>query len=313
VVEQLLGGHDHFCALDGLGGAWCWGMNDLGQVDPTTRTSSVAPPAALDGRGGTRTMGLGGKLSCRVRTDDGTVVCWGDNDAGELGTLDPPDAGPLVVDGLEGVVEIVAGVDHACARTDKGEVLCWGSNLEGQLGDDGSLELDPVPAAVALEAAPLALASGWAHVCAVLDPGDRIVCWGRNTAGQIGADHVDDMHTTPTPVVAELDGPVRTLAAKVDTTCAVTEPGTLWCWGDNASDKIGLGATVADVAVPTTVDIVAEFGGGVVDVALGQRHVCVVTDEARLHCWGADDQEQVGPMAPKPGDQSVEIDLECEH
>ena len=60
-----------------------------------------------------------------------------------------------------------------------------GSNNNGQLGD-GTTVNRAVPVAVAGLGGPIvALSSGDAHACAIVQDG-RVLCWGHNGAGQLG-------------------------------------------------------------------------------------------------------------------------------
>ena len=59
---------------------------------------------------------------------DGSVACWGDNFHGELGAGTKHDRRDAVlVKGVEGAVEVQAGLTYACARLENGHVECWGS------------------------------------------------------------------------------------------------------------------------------------------------------------------------------------------
>ena len=52
---------------------------------------------------------------------------------------------PVPVGGIEGVIEVAAGGEHACARNDQGKLYCWGNNNFGQLGlDDQVVRFTPV-------------------------------------------------------------------------------------------------------------------------------------------------------------------------
>ena len=58
----------------------------------------------------------------RTLTQGGTVVAWGDNDAGQT----------TVPAGLSGVVAIAAGWYHTVALKQDGTVVAWGDNENGQ-------------------------------------------------------------------------------------------------------------------------------------------------------------------------------------
>ena len=64
-------------------------------------------------------LSAGGQHGCGLRTN-GTVVCWGDNSAGQssapTGTFS----------------EISAGYLHTCGVRTNGVIECWGDNQNGQ-------------------------------------------------------------------------------------------------------------------------------------------------------------------------------------
>jgi hypothetical protein len=67
-----------------------------------------------------------GDATCAV-TVSGEVACWGENDAGQLGSpaSAEPLSAPTLIPGLSHVVELVMGVP-SCALDDTGDVHCWG-------------------------------------------------------------------------------------------------------------------------------------------------------------------------------------------
>lgn len=79
------------------------------------------------------------------------MLCWGDNEGGELGngSAGPaPDKLPMPVMGLSsGVAGVGAGDIHTCAIV-KGAAMCWGSNTHGQLGNNSTTS-SSVPVQVA--------------------------------------------------------------------------------------------------------------------------------------------------------------------
>jgi alpha-tubulin suppressor-like RCC1 family protein len=142
-------GSDHVCVLDGAGALRCFGLNDRQQlgVEGLVRTvpSEGAPP--VPGVGRATAVAAGDHHACALLADT-TVVCWGDNEYGQLGRGQTgPPAGAAPVPGLTGVTELTAGGAHTCALPGDGRVLCWGWNFLGQLGD-GSQQDRPSPTAV---------------------------------------------------------------------------------------------------------------------------------------------------------------------
>ena len=67
---------------------------------------------------------------------DGSVVCWGRNQYGQLGNGTFVDScEPVLAIEPGGAVAVTAGREHSCAVTGAGSVYCWGENYHGQLGD----------------------------------------------------------------------------------------------------------------------------------------------------------------------------------
>jgi alpha-tubulin suppressor-like RCC1 family protein len=107
--------------------------------------------------------------------DDGTVVGWGANAAGQLGdgTVRDRDVPvPVVNSGggpvLEGVTEVIAGESYGVVILDDATVRAWGANGNGQLGAGDRLPRNrPGPVvAVSGERLPdvLAVAAGERHL-----------------------------------------------------------------------------------------------------------------------------------------------------
>ena len=80
-------------------------------------------------------VAAGGRHSCALR--DGAVLCWGQNQGGQLGTGTRNDSNraALVVGLPEGIARVDTGYYHSCALTSEGVIWCWGYNEHGQVGD----------------------------------------------------------------------------------------------------------------------------------------------------------------------------------
>jgi hypothetical protein len=131
---------------------------------------------------------LSGQAShaCALMTD-GSVQCWGDNTAGQIGDgTTSQRLTPTAVVGLPApAVGISAGAKHTCAVLDTGALYCWGLNASQQLGD-GTVTPRPQPTQVyGLSSGIAAVAAGSVHTCAMTTTSD-VKCWGDNVYGQLG-------------------------------------------------------------------------------------------------------------------------------
>jgi len=117
-----------------------------------------------------------------------TLVCWGSNDAGQLGTPEVSSAArPVMVTGVAYPVAASAGLLHACALRRDGRVRCWGRSHLGQLGRAAIGEASGVPVTVDELSNVVAISAGARHTCALVGDGS-IRCWGGNDGGQLGRD-----------------------------------------------------------------------------------------------------------------------------
>ncbi len=162
---------------------------------------------------------------------DGSVMCWGDNDDGQLGNGSRMGAVampvPGTVRGLSGIVEVRVGANAACARSSTGSVTCWGRNLEGLagIGTAGASVLVPDRPVLGLTDA-VALSVGELHACALRRSGS-VVCWGFNQFGQLGNGTTTN---APAPVAVSGLAGVTDIIAGGHGTCARSGAGVS-CWG----------------------------------------------------------------------------------
>lgn len=71
---------------------------------------------------------------------------------------------------------------------------------------------------------------GAEHYCA-LTQDSSIRCWGSNLQGQLGLGTAQTINYLPTPILVPPGTAWKDLAAADNTTCAIKDDGTLWCWG----------------------------------------------------------------------------------
>jgi alpha-tubulin suppressor-like RCC1 family protein len=79
------GGGTHACAVLDDGGVICWGEANLLGAGTMDLPNGRAMPIEVSGLSGVAEVSIGSRHSC-ARLTDGTVRCWGNNGAGQLGT-----------------------------------------------------------------------------------------------------------------------------------------------------------------------------------------------------------------------------------
>ncbi len=142
----------------------------------------------------------------------------------------------------------------------------------------------PVKPIDAEDGAPLTLAPGSAHTCALIDGG--VSCWGWGP--MLGTGNDTDRAT---PVgVSGLSSGVQALSAGSGHTCALLETGGVMCWGQNGGGQLGDG-TETDRLAPVAV---SGLGGSAVAIAAGGTHTCAILDSGHVQCWGLNANGQLG-------------------
>ncbi len=252
-VSAVSAGDEHTCAIDG-GDLWCWGADDDGQLGDGGEPDDDAAGGPLVVADLVPVMAAaGGDHTCAI-DGGGAVVCWGRNDAGQLGdgtTQLRTAPGAAVVLGGRSAVEIGAGDLFSCALLEDGAVRCWGDNEFGQLGDGTTEEREEPARAVELPGAAERLFVGNEHVCVLLDTALEPYCWGRNSSGQLGTGGYE---STGTPAPVELPGSVVGMGLGEQHTCALVDQGedaaAIWCWGSDVDGKL---ASARPLQFPTAV------------------------------------------------------------
>lgn len=224
--------------------------------------------------------------------DTGTVMCWGANDRGQLGTNDlrartRPDSEVLAPHELgvqrlgEGdpVVQLSAGKDASAigaatvfAVTRSGRLYGWGSNFYGGLGIGIDVDLDPHPLALLINAPGTAtagvrfqqVAAGAFHACALSSRGE-VYCWGPNTVGQLGPTGIIPAPKgSSAPLKVQLAGEAIEIAAGDFHTCARMRDGGVICWGWNNQGRLGDGTGTTPANPPVAVKLNPPYASRVV-------------------------------------------------
>lgn len=120
-VRQFSGRSSSSCVLVAEGTVSCWGY-----LTGTT----FSPPQDMGVRCAT-SLASGGSHSC-VALTDGTVNCFGQSFRGNLGVPEDGRMGPVRVQGIDRVVQVLRSGSSSCARREDGSVWCWGAGFLAQ-------------------------------------------------------------------------------------------------------------------------------------------------------------------------------------
>lgn len=274
--QQVIGGHQFVdlaagfstaCGLDESGTAWCWGLNNAGQVG-SAAPASTGTPTAVAGLPPLRALAQGGNsfTMCAIAADS-TGYCWGDNTHGGLGagTVGGASAVPQAVAGGLRFRSITLGGGFGCGVAADGTAWCWGSG--GGLGTGASTD-SGAPAAVSGGYHYTALTAGANYTCGrTVEIGS--VCWGSvstalNTtaawstpthapgldglseyapgAGMGGAVRGNrGMMAFGVNSISDAGAPLPLHAVRASDTnaCGLAADGSVYCWGWNDAGQLG--------------------------------------------------------------------------
>lgn len=139
-VAVVAAGQLHTCAARVDGTVRCWGSNRFGQFGTgVILANPVATPTVVPGLTDVSLLAAGAFYNCALRPSNqpvplhGNLSCWGDNTAGQLGSVTAGFSPNELL--LAPLKALTAGNAHTCAVTTDGTALCWGLNSYGQLGD----------------------------------------------------------------------------------------------------------------------------------------------------------------------------------
>jgi alpha-tubulin suppressor-like RCC1 family protein len=250
---------------------------------------------------------------------NGSLFAFGANDGYQLGNGTTANSNvpvaPLGASFRGTVTEVVAGDSDACAivpnpivpnQPQTARVLCWGTLATSpSIVQTTSIEMAfPSSNAAAAPDKYPTLAHGTHHACA-LDVTGFAWCWGNNDKYQLGDPSSTDGRATPTALVFTDPRPQNggnpltfaQIAAGGETTCALDDSGTAWCWGDNSLGSLGnAGAlSIPGAANPpqATPQAVKQSGAYTLLVGGGKGTFCGQTTKG-WECWGANDHGQAG-------------------
>ena len=297
-------------------------------VTDSLNIASSGRPASL------ALSGDGACLLYPHRSGEMHLGCWGSRQKGQLQlqSFQGIESPPKHLGDRDDMVEMQAGNAFMCGRFLDGRVACWGDNSVHQLGhQEPDLRLKSkeceekachIPLPVNLPwipgASDLRLKVGGQGTCAWKPGTTEAACWGAFNALRTQV-YVDTYPTyvLPAPKLFDFDpsGQTRILDLAIGErhVCAILAPqgapsGTIHCVGQNAWGQLGVPGGYAvlpdeqngGLSATTPLldpDAAPNTPLRATRIEAAGSHTCSALEEGdrlTLHCWGANDQNQVG-------------------
>ncbi len=257
-------------------------------------------------------IAVGFQHTCAILSN-GQIQCWGNNGNGQLGFDNAlgnsisPQPKHIPLQSNEAAKFIAAGKNNTCAVSKSNKIFCWGT-LSVSESDNSTDWESKTPKQIEhpyANGAPhdpiVQLVTGYGHSCVRHELG-KVFCWGTNQFGQLGIGQVPTPAVTDTFHMSSLLGDATYIAASFFQTCAAVAPtNTLYCWGYNHDNFLGLtheiessGQEVTTLTSPIAIEGIKD----VQEIALGRTHICTISSSEDLHCWGINDRGQLGTKPP---------------
>ncbi|HET8654058.1 MAG TPA: Ig-like domain-containing protein [Longimicrobiaceae bacterium] len=297
---QVAAGYNRTCALARDGTTSCWGTWG---ADPDS-TGTAGTPQVVPGGYRFQSISVGYEHACGV-TDTGAAYCWGSNHSGQLASADTTlrTSTPQPIPGT--YVSISAGTAHTCAIGTDQQAYCWGSNGNGQLGIGTSDVYRTTPALVAGGHSFASISAGDQHTCAVEMTTASAYCWGSNDLGQIGNGSSGSAEYAPVAVSG--GHAFSSVSAATGLSCGVDAVvgAQGLCWGTSEVGELGADNTALSYTRYAPASVVG--GHGFSSVSTEFMHVCGVSTDGRVYCWGGDGDYQLGDGSTTNEPSPVEV------
>ncbi|MCL2503242.1 MAG: cell wall-binding repeat-containing protein [Coriobacteriia bacterium] len=255
------------------------------QVEMTEPTPAALTELVADPNAGWKEVSAGTIHSLGIR-DDGSLLAWGDNGAGQLGdgTWEGKSAPTLIGDATDwkavsaGGGNFFAGA-HSLALKEDGSLWAWGANNYGQLGD-GTWEGKSTPVRIGSAADWKAIGTGNFHSLALKNDGS-LWAWGWNEYGQLGNGTKGDGTSKNVPTRIGVATDWEAISVGFNHSLALKTDGTLWAWGINWYGGLGDG-TKEDKSTPTRIGDATDWKA----LSAGDWHSLAIKDDGSLWAWG---------------------------
>jgi alpha-tubulin suppressor-like RCC1 family protein len=278
----------------------CWGDNSFGQVGRRT-TGTKPEPAQSDPSSDWVSVSAGAARTCGIRVDH-SLWCWGRDVLLDTGT---PVATRL---GAASWAKVSCGESHCCAIQQDGTLWCWGRNTYGQLGD-GTRSDRAAPVLVPSDKPWQAVftsvnADGQDPTTCGITADGTLWCWGANTLspaamgpaasfanGGIAACTLRQDGTLSCRIEQVVSGQVGSdtdwtaVTAGDELACGLRAGGSLWCFGQDYYEALGL-ASAPGIAEESATPIRVGGQTSWSEVATNGHEVFALTADGELYRWG---------------------------
>jgi alpha-tubulin suppressor-like RCC1 family protein len=314
--RQVTCGQYHMSAVKTDGTLWTWGFTQKGQLGigygayefnvPIEYNVRSTPVTTFVGGSNWKQVSAGGQHTVALN-DDGVnkrLYTWGYNRNNQIGDgffIEINDA-PGKVGNSSNWKQVSCSYHSTAALKTDGTLWTWGDNVEGQLATSklykGSAE--PVTTFVGGTDWKQVSAGGYytVNMMAAIKTDGTLWTWGNSYAGILG-NGVASVGSVSTPVTTFAGGTNwKQVSAGGYHMSALKTDGTLWTWGNDDQEQLGIGYQLTQAGINYASTPVTTFAGGRNWKSVGSSggyRVCAIQyvdsityppDLFRLFAWG---------------------------
>ena len=192
---------------------------------------------------------------------------------------------------------LTASVSFTCVNMANNRMKCWGHGHQGQIGDGWSGDRENATFVLLGADGGGVYASSHGsfgqHTIAVMLDGS-MQAWGHDGWGQLGHGHYGGQHNSPKQVLMPAGRTALHAETSMQTSCAVMDDQSLWCWGRN--DPFGQvgnnNTTASEVSSPMHIPI--PNNQNVIALSGGTNFWCIILEDRSGMCWGSNTNGQLG-------------------
>jgi alpha-tubulin suppressor-like RCC1 family protein len=227
----------HIAAIKTDGTLWCWGQNQRGALGDNTEVDKSSPVQTVTCGTNWNQVSAGYLYTAAIKTD-GTLWCWGENTAGQLGnnTVSRRSSPVQTVAYGTNWKQVSTGYQSVAAIKTDGTLWCWGYGNYGNLGNNNGLPRSSPVQTVTFGTNWKQVSTVGSHTAAIKTDG-TLWTWGSNSYGQLG-DNTIVSKSSPVQTVTYGTNWKQVSCGNNQITAIKTD-GTLWCWGKNSYGKLG--------------------------------------------------------------------------
>jgi alpha-tubulin suppressor-like RCC1 family protein len=218
------------------------------------------------------------------------IWVWGNNGNAQLGTNDTVTrSSPTQIGGLIWK-SITIGADNGSLLATKTDntLWSWGYNGDGQSGQNDTINRSS-PVQIGTDTNWSQTLGDYYSAWAIKSNG-TLWAWGQNSYGQLGTNNTTS-YSSPTQVGTGTNWAAIPWVTKNSAWChalATKTDGTLWMWGFNTFDELGLGGgDTANRSSPIQVGALTNWPQTRQKMSIGWAYTMIIKTNGTLWGWGA--------------------------